>query len=190
MSIPKYVSLRWKKTVQLADVQDGDSVLDLGCGKEQYLKTLLPENISYVGFDIELGQDLEKGLPGGLDGVLFDVIFLNEFIEHIENFRSLLIECRDHLKPDGRIIISTPCNFRILSGDVWTTVGEDLTHIHCFRKTNMRNLARICGMVVDRIVGTCVRFPPLLYWWTFDSDQTLYSEVLIYRLIRSDGLGV
>jgi len=108
---------------------------------------------------------------------------MDEFIEHIENFKTLLIECSNVLSENGRIIISTPPNNRILYGDFFDGRGEEPTHIHCFRKTNMRNLERMCNLSITKIVGTYIRFPPILKWWiVIPTNQTLYTEVIIYRL--------
>jgi len=49
----------------------------------------------------------------------------------------------------------------------------------------MRNLARICGLKITKITGTYIRFPPLTRHFIFiPTNQTIYSEVLVYRLER------
>ena len=175
--------MRLKKSVMVADVKPSDKVLDLGCGKDKVLKWFLPEGVFYVGLDLVCGFDLEKGLPDDVKSEVFDVVFMNEFIEHVENFKTLLMQCRDILSDNGRIVISTPHAFRILYGDLFNGIGEDDTHIHCFKKSNMRNLARICGFRITEIVGTYIRFPPLLRKAVYiPTNQTVYCEVVIYKL--------
>jgi len=185
MKIHKRVNYRFKKIVEIAEVKENEKILDLGCGINQNLKNFLPK-VKYIGVDIKSGDikhDLEKSLPKILKKQNFDVIFLNEILEHIENFKSLLSECREILTIKGRVIISTPSNNRILYGDFFNGIGEHLFHIHCFRKTNMRNLARICGFNVDRIIGTTIRIPPILpKYIVIPTNQTIYTEVIIYRL--------
>ncbi len=180
MSSQKGKEIRMKKTVEAADLKPNDKVLDLGCG-EQDILNYIDVHIEYTGIDKYMGYnkyDLEKGLPLGISINKFDVIFMNEFIEHIDNFKSLLIECKAHLKPNGRIIITTPSNNRIL-------VAEDPTHIHCFRKTNIKYLADICHLKVDKITGTYINFPPLSpIQLSLKTNQTIYTEVIIYRLIN------
>ena len=176
--------LRLRKSVLIAKVKKDEKVLDLGCGDKK-LKKFLPST-EYLGVDANGGDikhDLEKGLPDRIKNLKFDVIFMNEFIEHIENFRSMLNECKDALTEHGRIIISTPSNNRLLSGDFLDVHSEDMTHIHCFRKTNMRNLAKICDLNITDIVGTYIRFPPFIpRWFMIPTNQTIYTEVIIYRL--------
>jgi len=187
----KSEKIRLQKCVELADVRHNENILDLGCGKDKPLKSFLGNNVNYIGIDKILGDDLEKGLPLRVHQSKFDVIFMDEFIEHIENFKTLLMKCRDVLSEDGRIIISTPSNNRILYGDFFNGIGEDITHIHCFRKTNMRNLARLCGLKIVAIKGTYVRFPPLLHRYVLlRTNQTIYTEVIVYKLVsRGEMLG-
>jgi len=178
----KSAVLRLIKSVQIANVKEHEKILDLGCGHKK-LRIFLPYDIDYTGLDLMRGTDLEKGLPADIKNQTYDVIFMNEFIEHIENFKSLLIECRAILSEHGRIIISTPSAFRLLAGDFINAIGEDRTHIHCFKKSNMRNLARICSLRITKIIGTYIRFPPLTkHYIAIPTNQTIYSEGLIYRL--------
>jgi len=186
--------IRIKKAIKMADIKEGDKILDLGCGNCE-LFFCLPPYISYYGIDkksnVYLGNifyktiiwDLEKGLPSEILNQKFNIIFMLEFLEHIENFKSLLIQCREILSKDGKIIISTPSNNRILYGDFFNGIGEEPTHIHCFRKTNMRNLARICGYKITGIKGTFIKIPPILKKYILiPSNQTIYTNSIIYRL--------
>lgn len=174
--------IRLAKSAKLANIKDGERILDLGCGNG-ILIDYLPSGIDYTGVDLVDGTDLEKGLPSNIKSQKFDVIFMNEFIEHIENFKSILVGCKGILSENSRIIISTPSAHRIIYGDIFNGIGEDNTHIHCFKKSNMRNLARICGYKITKIIGTYIRFPPILkYWIAIPTHQTIYTEVLIYRL--------
>jgi len=173
--------IRMNKTVEIANIHTDDHILDLGCGNNELLD-FIKTPVHYIGIDKFIGPnryDLEKGLPSRILHHKFDVIFMNEFIEHIENFKTLLNECRNCLKENGRIIITTPSNNRIL-------LAEDPTHIHCFRKTNIKYLADICLLKVDKITGTYINFPPLSpIQLTLKTNQTIYSEVIIYSLSKA-----
>lgn len=172
----KRTRTRMERTVSMAAIAQSDSVLDLGCG-DSSIKAILPDGVDYTGVDINMGDikhDLEKGIPSELLDYKYNVIFMNEFIEHIENFRSLLIECRGMLADCGRIILSTPSSNRII-------FGEDRTHIHCFRKTNMRNLMNICGLKIEDVSGTYLGVPfiPMI-----KSNWTGLTGVMIYKLVK------
>lgn len=172
---------RIERSVELANTKNGYEVLDLGCGNCNLI-LYLKSGIGYTGIDKNNGNikhDLENGLPDSILNCKFDAIFMNEFIEHIENFKSLLIQCKECLKDDGSIIISTPSNNRMF-------FHEDITHIHCFRKSNMENLAKICGLKIDKMAGTYINFPPLSpYRIIIKTKQTIYTEVIVYKLIKA-----
>jgi len=170
--------LRLKKAVEISIVDGQEKILDLG-SMDGRLKTFLPEDCDYTDVDLYpkdktiLAHNLEKGLPPQLMNSKFDVIFMNEFIEHVENFKSLLLQCKEILSDKGRIIISTPSSNSFI-------IKEDPTHIHCFRRTNMENLAEICGLKLTKTVGTYVRLPVLNIY--IPTHQTVYSDVILYRL--------
>lgn len=192
--------IRFQRAVELAEIQEGDRILDLGCGKTYNLLRFIDHRSIgyYCGIDMEIEDsfyekyelikwNLENGLSQKVKEKEFDVIFLLEVLEHIENFKTLLKECREILSDKGRIIISTPSANRIVYGDIFDGIGEDMNHIHCFKKSNMRNLARKCGLKVTKIVGTYVRFPPFFRKYiVIPTKQTFYNEVLVYRLDVDD----
>ncbi len=170
--------IRLKKAVKISMVREYEKILDLG-SMEGRLKAFLPDNCDYTGVDLHpkdraiLAHNLEQGLPEEIMKEDFDVVFMNEFIEHIENFKSILRECKEILSDKGRIIITTPSSNRFI-------IKEDPTHIHCFRRTNMENLARICGLKLTKTVGTYVFLPFLNIY--LPTDQTIYSDVMLFRL--------
>lgn len=169
-----------------AKLKQGYDVLDLGSGGN-ILVNYLDQNLNYTSVDYfetrknyvnskedvkRINHNLEKGLPNELKDRKFDVIFILEFIEHIENFRSLLLECKKILKPNGEIIITTPTNHRFL-------IGEDKTHIHCFRKTNIRNLANMLNMNCS-IKGVFIKIPKINLF--IPSKQLFYNEMFLIKL--------
>lgn len=184
----KLRKIRHKKSVELANVQDNETILDLGCG-DCKIKDFLPD-VNYIGIDFKslmtdhsyltsipnediIDWNLESGLPPIIKKKKFDVIFLVDIIEHLENFRTLLKQCRDILSDNGRIIISTPSWERII-------IKEQTGHIHCFKKTNMKNLADVCGLKVTEIIGSYIIIPVIHL--CIVSKWSFYSDNLIYRL--------
>jgi len=191
---PEAVNLRLKKAAELADAKENEKVLDLGCGNSKILKFL--PTVEYTGIDYKpartksfaddppdkifrrnnvINHNLERGLPSQIRKKKFDIIFMLEFLEHIENFRTLVMQCGQILSEGGRIIISTPSNMRL----VVFPHGEGHDHIHCFRKTNLNNLARICGLKMTAFKGTFIWIPIL---HTFiSSDQTWYMDFFLVK---------
>ena len=172
----KLTAERLKKVAKIAQTKKGENVLDIGCGNKEILK-YLEGGINYIGVDsldsADIKYDLETGLPK-LKGK-FDLIILSAILEEIENFRTLIGDCVKVLKPNGRIIIATPSPNRFL----WS---EHPVNIHCFRKTNIRNIATLFGLRVDKIVGDAIHIPKLNL--IIPTNQSFYSNFIIYRLSK------
>ena len=169
--------MKIRQVIKIAQVKKKESVLDLGCGSKKLLK-FLPK-VNYVGIDVkgdpDIKWDLEKGLPSEVKEDRYDVIFMLDFLEHVENFKTLLFESKKLLTKKGRIIISVPSpyfpRFMIL--------GSSPDHIHSFTKENLKNLARICNLRITKIIGSGIRIPKL---FSIGMDQTLLTRQYILRL--------
>jgi len=187
--------------VKLADIKEGDNILDIGCWNKELLEFLpLAKVTKFKGTEIEkyivnygrmfypnyigidkghnptIRWDIEKGLPRQVMMSRFDVIFLGEVIEHIENFKTLLTQCREILKDGGRIILSTPLAWRLQ----WKT---DTDHIHSFTPLNLRVLADQCGLKVTKIIGSFIHIPKLNI--RINVDWYFYTNHLIVRYEKS-----
>jgi SAM-dependent methyltransferase len=108
------------------------SVLDLGCGDASLLPLLAGRMERYCGVErsAELVESLGRRYPGHRFLCLdmdedridteerFDTVLMVAFIEHVYNQKRLFTEVLRHLRPDGRIVITTP-----------TPLGD---RIHCW----------------------------------------------------------
>lgn len=93
---------------------EGGRVVDLGCGKEDYLSFLLPR-AQVIGVDrVECGSsyhlylqaDLEDGIP--LERGSVDLAACKFVLEHLRRPEGLLLSLRDVLRPGGCLVIMTP----------------------------------------------------------------------------------
>ena len=181
--------LRIKKAVELAELKDGDRVLDLGSADNVLLR-YIDKKIDYTAVDYDktrgryinnpkeakayINCNLEKGFNKEIKKKKYEVIFLLEIIEHIENFKSLLQECKDVLSPNGKIIITTPTNICYVR-------DETPKHFHCFRKKHLINIANFLNMKYY-ITGVHVRIPKLNLF--LPSKQTVYNDTFLMVLIK------
>jgi SAM-dependent methyltransferase len=110
----------------------GPAVLDVGCtshpvemGSRFWLHGRLREHFEVTGIDIS-EENVEQMRRRGLDRLhvanaeefwlaeRFDTIVAGELIEHLSNPGRFLLRAREHLKPDGRLVLTTPYVFSLM----------------------------------------------------------------------------
>lgn len=104
----------------------GLSVLDIGAASGHQRADWMHGQIAKVaaravGVDIDAGRvrqiqgrgyDVRLVDAGSLElGEQFDVVFAGELIEHLVNFEAFLVAARRHLKPGGKLVLTTPNAF-------------------------------------------------------------------------------
>lgn len=129
------------------------TILDIGCAQNPEIHMKIAEMSKHaVGIDInKKGLEVfkKKGLEVydmsaeaiNLDST-FDYIIAGELIEHVSNPGLFLGGIRKHLKPDGKIILTTP-NISSLLLYLLVVVADktqDPTHVFYFDKKNLEEL--------------------------------------------------
>ncbi len=98
---------------------DGARMLDVGCGIGMYVRRLQACSQNVYGIDISLPRLREgsRSVPNLVAAVgehlpfsdgSFDVVLLNEVIEHVQDDRRTLEECLRVLRPGGHVVIYAP----------------------------------------------------------------------------------
>lgn len=116
-----YPHWKWENEKAMKYIQEGDRVLDVGCGEGNFLKELAKKGIKKsVGIDLSSGtlnyvetegitiinETIESFSLKNKD--LFDVIVCFQILEHIADVRSFIKSCLQCLKPNGYLIIAVP----------------------------------------------------------------------------------
>ena len=87
-------------------------------------------------------------------GCTFDVIVAGDIIEHLEDFNGFLESCKSHLRPGGRLIISTPNPWywrNIIKAALHTEVNNNPEHVCWICPRTLRQLVARHGMELGEI---------------------------------------
>jgi SAM-dependent methyltransferase len=136
----------------------GARVLDVGCGRGEFLELLADRGIEAVGVDADpemVGLARGKGLEveqGDAIGYLearsaaFDGVFAAHVVEHLPPvaLSALVAAAAASLKPGGRIIVVSPNpgNLQMLMNDFWI----DLQHVRFYHPEIIRFLLATSNM--------------------------------------------
>ncbi len=131
----------------------GAGLLDLGCGRGEFLHGFAELGFRATGFDrsrpekprfsepVVVGDYEQGGLPFA-DGE-FSVVFNKSVFEHVRDISPLLRECHRVLAPGGRLISLVP-DWKAQ----WRHFYDDWTHVRPFTLTGLRECIQSHGFEV------------------------------------------
>ena len=111
---------RIENAIKIAEIEDDDRILDIGCNTGQLLKSIrrMNQNCECYGIDVEpkiTEVTIEKCILKIADAKKlpfpdnhFSVIFVLDVLEHIEDVGLAINEINRVLKPNGSLILSGP----------------------------------------------------------------------------------
>jgi SAM-dependent methyltransferase len=167
------------RLLQLIDFKEGTRVLEIGCGFGILLSKIPSKR--KVGIEINdtaVSKCLKKGLEVILYGEVekkipfadssFDIVIMNEVIEHLKNPERVVRECHRVLGDAGVLAITTPNRSFLLK------VYREPTHFSEMTIRQVRNLLVKNGFVVTTHEVSGFSFLlPLLEWFVFLPGRTL-----------------
>jgi 2-polyprenyl-3-methyl-5-hydroxy-6-metoxy-1,4-benzoquinol methylase len=155
----------------LALVGEGRRVLDVGCSSGYLARPLVARGCTVVGIEqdpiaaeeartvcaeVLVGDAETIELP--FEAASFDVVLCGDLVEHLRDPQRFLTRIRPFLRPDGRLVLTTP-NVANWANRLGLLVGRwrytdrgilDRTHLHLFtRATLVETLERAGYRVVE-----------------------------------------
>jgi ubiquinone/menaquinone biosynthesis C-methylase UbiE len=152
-----------------AHINAGEQVLDLGCGDGWMTGEIARLGAQATGIEvaeaaleraIRRHPDIAFGLAA-IDGALplddnrFDAVWSSEVIEHVADTGRWLSEVRRVLKPQGRLLLTTPnhSRLRLLVAGI-ELYSEPLgDHLHLYSRRSLRELLHEFGFTEIEISG-------------------------------------
>jgi 2-polyprenyl-3-methyl-5-hydroxy-6-metoxy-1,4-benzoquinol methylase len=161
----------------LEAIRPGSRVLDLGCSQGLLARALASKGVRIVGVDrtpeSSVSRELEAYHRRDLELPLdipeeraFDYVVVSDVIEHVKEREQLLRSARRYLKPDGRLLISTP-NIAIWFYRLSLAIGRfeygprgvlDETHVHLYTRATFRREVERGGFRILRERVTALPF--------------------------------
>ena len=158
-------------------IRPGSRVLDLGCSQGLLARPLREKDVQVTGVDVRppgtLAGELEAYYARDLErplelptGRAFDYVVCSDVIEHLRNRTELLRSVRRYLKPEGRLLISTPnvalwfYRLSLLAGrfEYGPRGVLDETHVHLYTRATFRRAVESAGFHVLRERVTALPF--------------------------------
>jgi 2-polyprenyl-3-methyl-5-hydroxy-6-metoxy-1,4-benzoquinol methylase len=146
-------------------------ILDVGCGEGHFAALIARAGNRVVGIDClpeaaragEMEQYISADLDSGLTEAKlalgqrrFDLIMLQDVLEHLRSPEQMLEDCKPFLSPHGRVAVSVP-NVANITVRLSLLFGRfeyrprgilDRTHLRFFTRKSARRLLEACGYEV------------------------------------------
>jgi SAM-dependent methyltransferase len=192
-----------RKALRDAGIHRSARILDLGCGRGEFI-----DDLRNIGFSSVLGADpfiqddiahpngvrVLKREAADVDGS-FDVVMMHHSLEHIWDQHGIVAEIARLLAPGGRCIIRIPT----VDSWAWEEYGVDWVqldaprHFYLHSRASIKRLLEGSGFTVTAIVDDSISFQilgsekirrgfPLI---NPETNQTDYSEFLPNELIEA-----
>ena len=179
-------------------IEDGTSVLDIGCGSGVFLQFLAQNKENVKGFGIDVSVEAvrrarEKGVNSKvvdvtepefqLDGV-YDYIILSEVLEHIPNPERLMLKLKGKFRRAMLISIPNigyyPYRLRLLRGSFPLQWGlHPGEHLRYWTVSDFLFWADQMGFRVETVIVSS-GFPYLARWW-----PNLLGNQVVFVIERS-----
>lgn len=117
-----YQKWKWEYEVTDTYVQEGQSIIEIGCGNGYFLSHLNKKKVNTLGLELN-SEAIEKANKNGLQvlntplevysekvDAKFNVVCAFQVLEHIWNINDFISHCLKLLKPNGKLIFAVPNN--------------------------------------------------------------------------------
>ena len=155
-----YRETRWEYEMAARQLQRGQSVLEVGCGRGYFLRMLEDQAGSAVGLELnkEASQEKVTKFPICIELLeehtpreCYDVVYGFQILEHVVDARKFLENCIRVTRPGGRVIVSTPNHKNSEFARYEDPFDMPPHHINQFTPKVYHRIAELLGLSVELI---------------------------------------
>ncbi|MCX7879302.1 MAG: methyltransferase domain-containing protein [Ignavibacteria bacterium] len=190
-----YMDFKWEHQRAFQMIKEKSDVLEIGCGKGEFLKKLLQKNCNVFG--LEINPESQKNL---IDANLkiynqtieehsnqtkfkYDYICLFQTLEHISNVKEFILNALKILKENGYLLISVPNQNSFISLDKFNLLDLPPHHMTRWTELSLKNLE-----IILPIKCVDIQTEPLqayhFEWFKNLITKTFNSSEIIEYLIK------
>ena len=173
---------RIEKVVSVLSKRPPGRLLDVGYSADGFADQLVLRGWDCTGLDLNdrkhpriktIQCDLNEGFP--VQDAAYDVVTAGEIIEHMIDEGAFLRECFRVLRPDGKLVLTTP-NLSFLVNRFLVLIGKtpkfvhEAYHYHFHTKQTLLELVESQGFQVENVVASHVLYSRRLHTtgWIFE----------------------
>jgi ubiquinone/menaquinone biosynthesis C-methylase UbiE len=171
MFLPMADAQRWGSAIRRLErgrgrVTPETRVCDVGCGQNGFLIALQKqrgclgigvdfkaEMVDYVRDRLKMPVRHGTLMDAGFEAGQFDLVTMNEYLEHEPDPRAVLMEARRVTKKGGHVAVEVPFIDSVpakLFGSRWSMVDAP-RHLHYFTRKTLGELLRQCGFRLTHV---------------------------------------
>jgi len=195
-----YVEKRSEYDIVLNKLEQGEKVLEVGCGDGVFLEKLRDKNIEAIGLEFN-GLAVEKCLAKGLKVLKepienfasenlerFDTVVLFQVLEHIYDVKSFIQSLLSCLKKGGKLIFAVPDNSPYYQNfRMHLTLNLPPHHMGLWNAESFKNLEKVFDVSLvsidyDDDYGS---FPKYVYFMgdlLLTRFETIYNRAFLRNL--------
>lgn len=189
-----YMPWKWEHEVAIEDIPKNASVLEIGCGRGDFIDSLARKNLNTcVG--LELNKAVTESTSGerltifnetvesyANRGSAFDVVCCFQVLEHVAQVDTFLRASVQIMKPGGRFLVCVPNNESFIKRDKNNILNMPPHHMGLWSERSLRKIAKLYGLRPVK-----VKFEPLqLYhvdWFVRTMLSAIFSSKVYNKLL-------
>lgn len=139
--------------------KEGARYLDVGCGNGRFLHFVKEQGMVPYGIDFFIPEENKELnirkvhlLDAGFPDDYFDFITIHNVLEHVEDPKLILFECKRIVKKGGKILISVPNSSSLhylLFSSAWVSLDPP-RHLFTFSKKKLKKLCTKGGTNIGK----------------------------------------